>query len=87
VTSSCTCPPAGGHHGITLHADQAGDLLRLLYTLEDWLLAAGPDTRDDLSDFLAGTGNRQDAGWFTTQLAALSSQLTHAARTPRADPD
>lgn len=39
-----------------LRADQADDLRRLLGTVEDWLLHAGDEARDDLAEFLIGLG-------------------------------
>ena len=39
-----------------LHPDQADELRRLLGTVEDWLLHASDEARDDLAEFLTGLG-------------------------------
>jgi hypothetical protein len=41
---------------VLLDAEQVDELRRLLGTVEDWLLHAGDEARDDLAGFLAGLG-------------------------------
>jgi hypothetical protein len=54
---------------VLLDAEQVDQLRRLLGTVEDWLLHAGDETRDDLCGFLAGLA------WSTTSPERLAAAL------------
>jgi hypothetical protein len=41
---------------VLLDAEQVDELRRLLGTVEDWLLHAGDEAREDLAEFLTGLG-------------------------------
>ena len=41
---------------VLLDAEQVDELRQLLGTVEDWLLHAGDEAREDLAEFLAGLG-------------------------------
>jgi hypothetical protein len=42
---------------IPLHLDEAGELVDLLASLEDWLGHAGAGTYEEITDFFNGAGN------------------------------
>lgn len=42
---------------IHLDLDEAGELVDLLRSLEDWLGHAGPGTYEEITDFFNGPGN------------------------------
>ena len=54
---------------VLLDPDQADELRRLLGTVEDWLLHAGDEARDDLGAFLAALA------WSTTPPERLTAAL------------
>jgi hypothetical protein len=49
-------PAAPESTAVLLDAEQVDELRRLLGTVEDWLLHAGDEARDDLAEFLTGLG-------------------------------
>jgi hypothetical protein len=42
---------------ISLYLDEAGELVALLRSLEDWLGHAGAGTHEEITDFFNGPGN------------------------------
>ena len=48
--------PAPDPAAVPLDPEHVDDLRRLLGTVEDWLLHAGDEARDDLAEFLTGLG-------------------------------
>ncbi len=82
------CPPGGtGEYGITLHATQADQLLRILGLIEDWLQDASNSTRAEFGDYLASLASAVPAsspGYLLHQINAIAGQITQqAARSPR----
>ncbi len=54
-------PAAPESTAVLLDPEQVDELRRLLGTVEDWLLHAGDETREDLAEFLAGPGWSSEA--------------------------
>jgi len=76
------CPPGAGDYGITLHATQADQILRILGLIEDWLQDASDNTRAEFGDYLANLASAVPAsspGHLLYQINAIARQLTPAA--------
>jgi hypothetical protein len=58
---------------ISLYLDEAGELVALLRSLEDWLGHAGTGTHEEITDFFNGPGNGRLA------VAGLVSLLSNHA--------
>lgn len=82
-------PPVPEPAPVLLDAEQADELRRILGTVEDWLLHAGDEARDDLAEFLAGLGwpAATPERLVTTLISELGEHvitLARASRTPAA---
>jgi len=76
---------------VLLHREQVDELRRLLGTVEDWLLHAGDEARNDLGEFLAGLSwSTQSPEWLVTTLTdelGDHTVLLRQALTPAVDVD
>jgi hypothetical protein len=80
-------PAASESTAVLLDPEQVDELRRLLGTVEDWLLHASDEARDDLAEFLIGQGwSAAPPEWLAAGLIAdlgehtvlLRRALTHA---------